>query len=390
MSDVTKLALLAVLTELLAGCTPHPPIGSCAPDAGVARSTADTSGTGVVVSAIGGGTTCSPWGCGTNSPTIGDGILFDELDSSQTMEDAHGIKITKAVLDDGDDVDLHVIRDRLSANRRKDPGRMLSDEQLKRITITVSVRRDTGNLEFELRIDDINLQILSYWAGPREVVPAYLVTARQTVPTVTQFEHICRITSPPITEPQWRSASYYALMFAGDRYDPAAKTVADAPPDTTWFNLACAATAPAKMHLMRHTNAGAGPTRAYATTIAERIAMLKMFTADYCGDGNNKASDGTMYTIDGQPLLYDDSRHWYTPLPGVPTFTVNSSGALSPAGTTMEALWTPTGAACLTTPRRVPRGIVCPGRSIPACKPEQIARWASVYHVISVNPPCPP
>src|SRR5262249_1053855 len=118
MSDATKLALLAVLTELLAGCPPHVPIGSCAPDA-------SRRAPGPVVAGIGGGAAAPEWGWGMNSPTIGDGVVFDELDSSQAMEDAHGIKIKSALLDDGNPVDLPVTRDRLSASRRSDPSKML-------------------------------------------------------------------------------------------------------------------------------------------------------------------------------------------------------------------------------------------------------------------------
>lgn len=366
MSDVTKLALLAVVPGLLAACA--------------------VVDTGAAVSPlIGGGSTCPEWGCGTNSPTIGDGVLFDELDSSGRFEDAHGIKIERAVLDGWAPVELHVTGDRLSANLQSDPGYVLSDAELKRVVISVSVRRDTGNLEFELQIEDISLQILSYWAGPREVVPAYLISARQLAPRLTQFEHICRTTGAPVTEPQWAGADYRAILFEGDRYHPDTKRVSDAEPGTTWFNLACAATAPAKMHLMRHTNAGSGGG-AFATTVSERNAMLKMFTADYCGDGNNAAPDGTPYTVDGQPLLYGDSRGWYTPPPGVPVFSISGSGALSPPGTKMEALWTSGGAACLTTPRRV-GSVTCAKRKIPVCKPDVVAHWADRYHVISVNPP---
>jgi hypothetical protein len=389
MSDAMKLSLLAVLTELLTGCPPlppPPPVGACA-------TSVSPRGTATATSALDrGGPGCPEWGCGTNSPTIGDSIVFDELDSSQTLEDAHGIKIKSAILDDGNAVDLHVTRDLLSANRRTN-GQPLTNDELKRLTITLAIRRtSTGEyFEFELRIDDINMQILSFWAGRREAVPAYLINARQTVPPgPPQFVPVCKITATSATEPDWQDSIHYAVIFAGDRYHPTTKTVEDAPAGTTWFNLACAATAPAKMHLMRHTNAGAGTDRAYATTVDERNAMLKMFTADYCGDGNNTGIDGSMYTVDGQPLLYGDSRAWYTPPPGVPLFTVNSSGALSPARTTMEALWTPRGVACLTTPRLASRSNVRCAKDIVACKPEQIAHWTASNHVISVNAPCPP
>jgi hypothetical protein len=390
MSDPTKLALLAVLTELLTGCPPRPPVGG--PPVGTCPADATGHGTATAVSALDrGGGTCPEWGCGTNSPTIGDGIVFDELDSSQTQEDTHGIKIKSAILDDGNAVDLHVTRDLLSANRRND-HRPLSDDELKRLTITLAIHRPTTGeyFEFELRIEDISLQRLSFWAGRPDPVPAYLINARQTVPSPpSNFLPVCKVTATSTTEPQWANADHRAVIFAGDHYNPTLKTVEDSPPGTTWFNLACAGTAPAKMHLMRHTNAGAGADRAYATTPDERNAMLKMFTADYCGDGNNTGIDGNMYTVDGRPLLYGDSRRWYTPPPGVPLFTVNSSGALSPARTTIEALWTPSGVACLTMPRLVSRSDVRCAK-VAVCKPEQIAHWTESNHVISVNPPCPP
>jgi ADYC domain len=392
MSDAMKLSLLAVLTELLTGCPPRPPVGS--PPVGSCPADASGHGTATAVSALDrGGPGCPEWGCGTNSPTIGDGIVFDELDSSQTLEDAHGIKIKTAILDDGDAVDLHVTRDLLSANRRSN-SQPLTNDELKRLTITLAIRRvATGDyFEFELRIAEINMQILGFWAGRREQVPAYLINARQTVPPgPPQFVPVCKITATSVTEPDWQDSEHYALIFTGDRYHPTTKTVDDAPAGTTWFNLACAATAPAKMHLMRHTNAGAGTDRAYATTVSERNAMLKMFTADYCGDGNNTAVDGTMYTVDGQRLLYGDSRNWYTPPAGVPLFSVNSSsGVLSPAGTTIEALWTERGATCLTRPRLSSRSNVRCAATIAPCNPEQIAHWTASNHVISVNEPCTP
>jgi ADYC domain len=66
------------------------------------------------------------------------------------------------------------------------------------------------------------------------------------------------------------------------------------------------------MHLMRHTNAGALTADghiAYPTTTAQRQAMLKMLTADYCGTGRS-------FTVDGQALKYGDSGVWY---PATPT-----------------------------------------------------------------------
>jgi hypothetical protein len=314
-------------------------------------------------------------------------VAFDELDSSQQLEDSHGIKIVSAILynnpqdhrgEVGEPVELHVVGDVLSANLAGHPDRPLTDEALKRTIITLLVRRDTGSLAFELKIDDIDRQRLHFWAGTPEVVPSYLIFARQIHtdnPAHLQFEHICKST-PSTTEARWQGADYYAIAFAGDRYHAAEKTVEDARPGDTWFNLACAGTAPAKMHLMRHTNAGAGRDRTYATTLDERNSMLKMFTADYCGTGQ-------AFTVDGQPLLWGDARHWY---PDTPSSRLD--GTSSVPESSVEALWTAEGAACVNTPRRAPRECVpClqGEHSIPSCTSKQVRYWERRYHVISVN-----
>jgi hypothetical protein len=191
-------------------------------------------------------------------------------------------------------------------------------------------------------------------------------------------------------EPEWGSTDHYAIAFAGDHYDALHKTVEDTALGTTLFNLACAGTAPAKMHLMRHTNAGADVMDAlgvlhrgvYPTIPQQRQAMLKMFTADYCGTGH-------AFTVDGQPLRYGDAKHWYpeTPTPGV---------LASPAIRSIEAEWTPDGVACLDMPRLFP--IVdlhkvhceCPDKPLPPCRgPAGVVGWEARFHVISANPAPP-
>src|SRR5262249_31439197 len=140
----------------------------------------------------------------------------------------------------------------------------------------------------------------------------------------------------------WAPVEHSAIAFAGDRYDPVQKIVTDTVRGTQWFNLACAGTATAKVHLVRHTNAGAwspstwhpgvditSPGAPYHTAPQLRQAMLKMFAADYCGSG-------FPFTVDGQPLLYDDTNPAYTPPAPVPPLVV-SGGSLSPSSATVEA-----------------------------------------------------
>src|SRR5690348_10578442 len=61
------------------------------------------------------GLRCDDWGCGTNSATVGDGLIFDEIDSSGAMPNAAGLKITGATAGDGTPVHVYVKRQELRA-----------------------------------------------------------------------------------------------------------------------------------------------------------------------------------------------------------------------------------------------------------------------------------
>src|SRR5262249_20924540 len=100
----------------------------------------------------------------------------------------------------------------------------------------------------------------------------------------------------------------------------------------TWFNVACAGGAPAKMHLLRHTFAG-NADAAHATSEDQRQAVMRMLVADYCGNG-------VAHTQDGVPLLFSYDQDWQ------PIYRQKVA-----AGIQIEAIWSPTGAVCLNTPR---------------------------------------
>ena len=117
------------------------------------------------------------------------------------------------------------------------------------------------------------------------------------------------------------------ILFQGERYDSQRKTiVATGAAADGWVNIGCAGTSLAKLYLTRHTQA----SQQILTTPGERQSMLKMFTADVCGDG-------TSFTVPGQRLLWADAK-------GITTFA-------SPAAK-IEAIWNESGAVCLNTPRQ--------------------------------------
>src|SRR5262249_25624302 len=119
--------------------------------------------------------------------------------------------------------------------------------------------------------------------------------------------------------------SYDSVIFEGDRVDAAAKTIG-AKIDPRWFNIGCAGHTLAKMALTGHTESAV--KLGFSTSIAQRQTMLKMLSADYCGDG-------TPFTVSGQPLQWADDLGWMHAAPDAQ----------------LEARWTSTGASCLMKPR---------------------------------------
>jgi hypothetical protein len=113
----------------------------------------------------------------------------------------------------------------------------------------------------------------------------------------------------------------FTVVFEGNRYDSKAKTLV--PADRNWFNLGCASHVLSKLFLTGHTEATGN------ATAAEQQAVLKLLTADYCGDGQS-------FTVGGEPL-YWKTANTYMKYYGTPT--------------TLEARWNENGPVCLDYPR---------------------------------------
>src|SRR5262249_28907117 len=139
-----------------------------------------------------------------------------------------------------------------------------------------------------------------YWVEANAPVPVYGIMFQEVGSGHEGEAPLCR--DPQEGDKRWDSVKGMAVIFRGDRYRERTKEVIVPPATDPWFNVACAGTSVAKMHLMRHTDAS-NPSGLYNTTRVQRQALLKMLAGDYCGKGKP-------FTVDGHPLLYSYDKSW--------------------------------------------------------------------------------
>jgi hypothetical protein len=313
--------------------------------------------------------TCGEWGCG-ESVAVLDGLAFHELHEAGAPN-AAGIRLL-GLTQRGraytvDVVDNRLLARALATSRDGD----LSGAQLEGAELSLSTPAG---------IYDIHIRAVSqvpYWVG--DATPNEIYHLEYTDPIGSEARPLC--SNPPDATAEWPEPTG-ALIFTGDRYDAVAKRViAGAPADPgAWFNIACAGSALAKLHLTRHTPAGSSGE--FTSTTAQRQAVLKMFTADMCGTGH-------AFTEAGTPLRWGNA-----------TGTTRLRGDEA----SLEALWSEDGALCLDEHRldaddpdpdaaeirpEVVRACEAVGKPLPPCTdlPGFPLTWPPDAYVLSANPP---
>lgn len=288
---------------------------------------------------------CGEWLCQTNAASVGDGLYFYELDASGAAPNDQGVWYRSFTAPDGGKLTLDVQGSELRGTRGTGPDQYLFLRQ-NLVGATMILERDSQRYEVKIAAAGQ----VRFWVGPElECAPTYTFEYRKLPkegPGEGPFHSMC---SGLDLGEEWDRpgiTSTLALVFAGDQYDARKKTVAP-PRAGAWFNVACAGSALAKMHLLRHTEAGSynstyqvdppnGPVRGpYVTTFDQRQAMFKMLTDDICGTGRS-------FTMDGEPVFYADVRQWHP---------LDFSGRV-PRNGRLEALWDRYGAICLDEARR--------------------------------------
>lgn len=306
-----KRLSLAALLPLFAGCLESPDLS-------------------VETSAI---SSCPKWGCNENSPLMDIVGYFHELHpggipNAQEM----------SVLDYRFEPDGKVYHPRLV-----DGARLVVDyfDAPTNQTVTFSGHELEGGW-FEIQspsgihkliVEHVTPQsesAVTFWVGATTRIETYRLTYLNPGDSLGgKKQELCNHAPPQdksgtVGEGTWLNA-YEAFFFTGDRYDADHKLVTAIDDTSGFFNIACAGSALAKIHLNRHTSLGSPGPGGVIPSQARRQAMLKMYVSDVCGTGS-------AWTLKGTPLRFSDSAGWFH-LPAIPL--------------QHEAYWRENGATCL-------------------------------------------
>src|SRR5882672_2243324 len=243
-SAITLTAVLAAGCDLPQGAAEFPP-----PDAPLTSS--------VTASLFSDG--CPSYGCGSNGPFLGISAIFHELDVNGAPNNANVVFLD--FRDSAGPLTLNVNGDRLQGIRGNNvlEGPALTNSILRlRVdpppaTSISSFASVPNPVTYEVTIKDVGYT--GFWTGAPATVPVYEFVYR---PEGDDDNPVSLCGTNPTDEAS-RSFIGKALVFRGDRYDVVHKTVSETGAGDTWFNIGCAGTFVAKMHLLRHTLAGADP-----------------------------------------------------------------------------------------------------------------------------------
>lgn len=274
------------------------------------------------------GDDCPEWGCTGNSPTMGPYAFHDlRLDGSPNSA---GIIVDGIYLaNNGPQVRVsfakgkQIIAEDFANNQ-------YTGTQLDGLTFKLSAPGGHYLLTIN-RVTPAASSLTTMWIGDPERVETYeVIWADYATPTRTQ--PVCA--NPPGHEEApgggnaWPNL-YEAIFFTGDEYDAVKKLITNEGYDRTdgLLNIACAGSALAKSFLTRHTLASSDDD--HHPGLAEKQALLKMYTGDFCGEG-------VTFTQPGTPLRWENT-------PGWSEFDGTETG--------FEAFWNEDGATCLTQHR---------------------------------------
>lgn len=271
---------------------------------------------------------CPSGTCHLNSPVMGDYKFWEGNLAGITNA---GVTFGEFISSTNRHCKPRVVGDKFQASCPADgplPATVLTGSALQNGYLEAS----TSTGLFKIKFVVVHSNTFTFWQGPLTPVETYEL--RYEPPGGGGFETLLCDNPPldarsPADNGRIWTAPLEAVIFTGDRYDEATRTVTDISPTTTrnWFNIGCAGGVLMKLHLNRHTTAGS--VSGYTATQNARQAMFKMFSSDLYGDG-------MVFTHQGVPLNWQNVPKWSKLKGNEPAF---------------EARWDENGAQCLDTHR---------------------------------------
>jgi ADYC domain len=282
--------------------------------------------------------TCPREVCGLNGSWLGAGVPFRTL-HLHGAANPQGLAILWFTDGNGNPMTIDLTGDVLTG-RPADGSASLTGTGL--IGASLFLGPAGGKPTFRLTIDSVSF--VDFWAqcpscgGTVKQAPHYHFIA-------TSLADGCQIAlcDPALEHRPNVSIVGTTVMFRGDFYDDATYQVSDAPApdrasaDGDLFNIACEGTAIYKLYMLRHSVASASST-ATITPPADRTALLRLLTADYCGSGHT-------FTVNGVPIQLGTNSAMS------PYQVTRVSGYDLADGGEIDAQWTAAGAVCLGKPR---------------------------------------
>lgn len=266
--------------------------------------------------------------CGSNSPLLGSHEAAEVHQSSVAgghLENQSGVRLVE-FRDPADNPARYQV-DGKGELFILDMAGSVTHKGAAVVGATFMLRHVASNTDYELVIVGYH-QTLTYWIGAIEFLPSY--TMEYTENGLPSPRNLCP--GPYDRDPDTNDLYPHSLdviLSTGERYDFDTRDIFDigAAASNGWTNIACVGDGPSKMLLYRHRPETAANDPHWSSP-DQRQALLRMWAADYCGTG-------TTFTRQGEPLTWRDRFDWMTEAPW----------------TSVEAVWTPDGAACLSSPR---------------------------------------
>lgn len=301
---------------------------------------------------------CTALDCGGNAIWLGDGVKFRTLHLKPERQNEAKLAIVGFLGPHGEPLAVDVQGDVLLGTNQQ-TGEVLKLDGLNGAKLLLGRPGETADkptqaahVEYILKIDEV--KTIPFWAQCTDCdtsanqFPVYRFTAIGNAgkditvcgPRPGESSYAASARAGGGSDPNPARNMYgTAVISRGDFYDEDTHevTTTPVPGDDDLFNISCFGTTLSKLHLLRHTSASqVSPDNPKNPTVRDRQTMLRLLTADYCGNGSSFTENGVSIKLAFNSPLYT--------LMGYAKYDMSEAGSI-------DALWTPEGALCIGTPR---------------------------------------